>query len=114
MSSGLYNEWVSAWVQRTFPEAYRDYPPLVHAIDPIAISGKAKEDGCLAQVCAAGVLGFPGGPWVDLGDWRLFTGLTSTSDDAGLTHRVWHMGTLVGTQTGGDGLEFAKSLGFYW
>lgn len=115
MSSGLYGDWVSEWFQRTFPEAYRDWPPTVYAVTPEAIVEAATKDGCLAQVSACGSLGFPGGPYDDLGDWSLYTALTSTStDDGRLVHNVWHMGKLVGTQEGGDGLEFAKSLGFNW
>lgn len=110
MSGGLYSAWVTAWFQAKFPEAYRDFPPVVHAVDPGAIADAAKADGCLAQVCAAGVLGVPGGAWTDMGDWSLYTGLVGSND----VHSVWHMGKLVGTQAGGDGLEFAHSLGFNW
>lgn len=110
MSSVLYGDWVTAWVQRTFPEAYRDWPPTVHALAPGAIATAATKDGCLAQVCAAGVLGVPDGAWADMGDWSLFTGLVGTDG----VNDVWHMGNLVGTQDGGDGLEFAHSLGFNW
>jgi len=110
MSSGLYNEWVSAWIQRTFPDAYVNWPPEVKAISPEAIRVAAKAAGCLAQVSACGTLGFPGGPWDAMGDWSLYSALVST----GGVHSVWHMGKLVGTQSGGDGLEFAKSLGFNW
>jgi hypothetical protein len=106
MSSALYGEWVAAWWVTNFGGlASVDYGQIV---------GQAKADGCLAQVCAAGKLGSPDGPVPDLGDWSLFTALTSTQDEDGLTHRVYHMGTLVGTQSGGDGLEFAHSLGFNW
>lgn len=115
MSSGLYGEWVSEWVQRTFPEAYRDWPPKVYAITPQALHDAAVRDGCLAQVTACGNFSFPGGPTADLGDFSLYTALTSTmTDDGRLVHNVWHMGQLVGTQEGGDGLEFAHSLGFDW
>ncbi len=117
MSSGLYNDWVSAWVQRTFPEAYRDWPPTVYAIGPQEIVDAAKRDGCLAQVCAAGTLGYPTGPHDAIGDWSLYTALTSTSTDSGgWLHQVWHMGKNVGEKLGGtdDGLEFAASLGFNW
>jgi hypothetical protein len=110
MSSGLYNEWVSDWIQRTFPAAYVDWPPMVGAIEPGAIATAATEAGCLAQVSAAGTLGFPGGPWHELGEWSLYTALVSTDG----VHRVFHMGKLVGSQDGGDGLEFAHSLGFNW
>lgn len=116
MSAGLYGDWVTAWFQRTFPEAYADWPPTVHAVAPGAIADAAKADGCLAQVCAAGVLGDPAGPWADLGDWSLYTALTGTTDNGGFVHRVWHMGKLVGSMVGGpgDGLDYAKSLGFNW
>jgi hypothetical protein len=116
MSSGLYNEWVTAWITGTFPEAYRDWPPTVYGIDHTAIVAAAKEDECLAQVCAAGVLGIPGGVWDALGDWSLFTAVASTSVDGGFLHQVFHMGDLVGeTVSGpGDGLEYAASLGFNW
>jgi hypothetical protein len=110
MSSGLYNDWVVEWIKAKFPEAYVNWPPEVRAIAPDAIANAAKADGCLAQVCAAGVLGYPGGAWADMGDWSLYTAVTSTDG----THQVWHMGQLVGTQVGGDGLEFAHSLGFNW
>ena len=116
MSSGLYNDWVVAWVQRHFPEAYTDWPPTVKAISPDAIASAARADGCLAQVCAAGVLGYPGGAWADMGDWSLYTALTSTSDGGQFIHRVYHMGKLVGELAGGPdvGLDYAKSLGFDW
>ena len=110
MSSGLYNDWVVEWIKAKFPEAYVNWPPEVRAIAPDAIASAAKADGCLAQVCAAGVLGVPGGAWAEMGDWSLYTALTSTDG----THQVWHMGQLVGTQVGGDGLEYAHSLGFNW
>jgi hypothetical protein len=117
MSSGLYNDWVVEWVQRRFPEAYVNWPPEVKAISPDRIAAAAKEDGCLAQVCAAGVLGFPGGPWDELGDWSLYTALTGTSEDGGFVYKVFHMGKLVGqTQSASpdDGLAFAALLGFNW
>jgi hypothetical protein len=110
MSSSLYNEWVSAWFVRTFPEAYRDWPPTVYAVTAQQIAEAATEDGCLAQVSASGSLGWPDGPYADLGDWSLYTALVTTDG----FHRVYHMGKLVGEQDGGDGLEFAKSLGFDW
>lgn len=116
MSSALYGDWVGKWMQRTFPEAYRDWPPTVHAVTPQAIADAAKADGCLAQVCAAGALGTPGGVWSDMGDWSLYTALTSETTGDGFIHRVYHMGKLVGELTGGpdDGLEYAHSLGFDW
>lgn len=110
MGSGLYNEWVSAWFVRTFPEAYVDWPPTVRAITPEAIRTAALAAGCLAQVSACGSLGYPGGPWDAMGDWSLYTALVSTDG----RHEVFHMGKLVGTQDSGDGLEFAHSLGFNW
>jgi hypothetical protein len=116
MSSALYGDWVGGWMQRNFPEAYRDWPPTVHAVTPQAIADAAKADGCLAQVCAAGALGTPGGVWSDLGDYSLYTALTSESTGDGFIHRVYHMGALVGEKIGGpdDGLEYAHSLGYEW
>ena len=107
MSSGLYNDWVAAWWIDHFGEGG-------HAVDYGTVADAAKTDGCLAQVSAAGKLGSPAGPVPGLGDWSLYTAYTTTSDEDGLTHRVYHMGQLVGTQVGGDGLEFAHSLGFNW
>jgi len=116
MSSALYGDWVTAWFQRTFPDAYRDWPPTVHAVDPNTIVAAAKADGCLAQVCAAGVLGTPDGAWSELGDFSLYTALTGESSEGGFIHKVWHMGKLVGEKVGGpdDGLDYAHSLGFDW
>jgi hypothetical protein len=106
MSSGLYGEWVAAWWAKHFGGlASVNYGTIVE---------QATAEGALAQVCAAGKIGSPDGPVPDLGDWSLFTALVSTQDDAGITHRVFHMGKLVGTQEGGDGLDFAKTLGFNW
>jgi hypothetical protein len=116
MSSALYGDWATEWFQRTFPEAYRDYPPTVHAVAPGAIAEAANRDGCLAQVCAASVLGTPDGAWSELGDFSLYTALTGESSGGQFIHKVWHMGKLVGEKVGGpdDGLEFAHSLGFEW
>lgn len=114
MSSGLYADWMSKWVVARFPAAYANWPPEVGSITPEALHDAAVEDGCLAQVTACGNFSTPDGVWAALGDFSLYTALTSTMDDAGLTHRVWHMGKLVGTQSGGDGLDFAHSLGFNW
>ena len=100
MSSGLYNDWVVEWIKAKFPEAYVNWPPEVRAIAPDAIASAAKADGCLAQVCAAGVLAYPGGPWAEMGDWSLYTALTSTDG----THRVWrkdsghHAADIVGLE----------------
>lgn len=109
MSSGLYNEWVAAWWIDHFGEGG-------HAVDYGTVAAAAVADGCLAQVCAAGKLGSPAGPVPDLGDWSLYTALTGTSDGGQFVHRVWHMGKLVGELVGGpgDGLDYAKSLGFNW
>jgi len=112
ISSGLYGDWVSAWFQSSFPEAYRDWPPTVYAVAPGTIAEKAKADGCLAQVCAFGPLGAPDGAWAGMGDWSLFTGLVSTSSEGNFVHNVWIMGKLVASQTGGpDGLPFAIANG---
>lgn len=116
MSGALYGDWVTAWVQKRFPEAYRDWPPTVHAISPQALANAATEDGCLAQVTAAGVFGVPDTEG-SLGDFSLYTALASTALDGGMfIHKVWRMGKLVGSRIGGpdDGLDFAHSLGFNW
>jgi len=106
MSGALYGDWVAAWWAKNFGElASVDYP---------VIAEQATADGCLAQVCAVGKLGSPDGPVPDLGDWSLYTAYTMAMDENGLTNRVYHMGKLVGEQVGGNGLEFAKSLGFDW
>ena len=115
MSSGLYADWMAKWVVARFPAAYANWPPEVGNITPDALHAAAVEDGCLAQVTACGNFGTPEAPYPDLGDFSLYTALTSTSTDSGgWKHQVWHMGKLVGTQSGGDGLEFAHSLGFNW
>jgi hypothetical protein len=106
----LYYDWVMAWLRRAFPDA--------GTFDPGAVAKVAKAAGCLAQVSATGViLGWPDGPWADLGDWSLYTGLVGTSLEAGqIEFRVYHLGKLVGSKVGGtqDGLAFAASLGFNW
>ena len=107
MSTGLYREWGAAWWTAHF-----DGLP---AVEYGTIADAAVAEGCLAQVCAAGLLGSPDGPVAGLGDWSLYTALTTTQDDTGgVVHRVYHMGRLVGSQAGGNGLEFAHSLGFDW
>jgi len=107
ISSGLYGEWVTAWVQRSFPEAYRDWPPKVYSIAPDSIVAKAKEDGCLAQVCAAGTLGSPDGPWAGMGDWSLYTNFTNSNEHCVL----WIMGEKRGEADVADGLAWAIGLG---
>jgi hypothetical protein len=118
MSSGLYNDWVTAWVKRSFPEAYKDFPPTVHAIDGKDIIAKAKEDGCLAQVCAAGTLGGPNDLYGKDGDWSLYTALLGTSGEAGqpmqYRYRLYILGKLIDTLDSNDpgaGLEWAISKG---
>lgn len=117
MSSGLYGEWVGDWVVKTFPEAYRDWPPLVYAITPQALLAAAQRDNCVAQVAACGNFGEPDGVFAGTVDFSLYTALTGTNtDDGQFLHRVWHMGKLVGETVGGpgDGLDFAEVLGFNW
>lgn len=117
MSSELYGEFATKWMQRTFPHLYADWPPTVHATSPQSIAEAATRDGVLAQVTAAGVFGPPDGYNAGLGDFSLYTALVGeTRDDGQFTHNVWHMGKLVGTAVGGPdiGLDFAKSLGFDW
>ena len=109
MSATLYAAWALAWMKKTFPDA--------GTFDPSAVLQAAKAAGCLAQVCASGVVGWPDGPYADLGDWSLYTSVVGTSLDAGtMDFRVYHMGQLVGEKIGGpnDGLAYAKSLGFDW
>jgi len=117
MSSGLYADWMAKWVVARFPDAYREWPPTVYSITPEALHAAAVEDGCLAQVTACGNFGTPEAPYPDLGDFSLYTALTSTSTDTGeWKHQVWHMGKLVAEKVGGpnDALEWAHSLGFNW
>ena len=116
MSSELYGEFAIKWMQRTFPHLYADWPPTVHATSPQSIADAAKRDGCLAQVTAAGVFGGPDSFNAGLGDYSLYTALTSEGTGDGFVHKVWHMGELVGEKVGGpdDGLDYAHSLGFNW
>lgn len=99
------------------PRHTRTGPPTVHAITPEALHEAAVKDGCLAQVTATGNFTTPDGVLAALGDFSLYSALTSTSTDTGeWKHQVWHMGKLVGEKVGGtdDGLDFAHSLGFDW
>jgi len=108
MSAALYGAWVDAWFVRTFP---------LGTADPGDIAKAALADGCLAQVSACGSLGYPDGIYAKLGDWSLYTALVSIGlEGQQFEHRVYHMGALVGTQVGGpgDGLAYAKTLGFNW
>jgi hypothetical protein len=117
MSAGLYGDWMAKWVVARFPDAYADWPPTVKGIEAGTLAAAAVEDGCLAQVTACGNFGNPESRGADLGDFSLYTALTSTSTDTGeWNHQVWHMGKLVGEKIGGpnDGLDFAHSLGFNW
>lgn len=101
LSTVLYSPWAFAWFAAAFGTVWPDAGKIAE---------RATVDGCLAQVCAAGILGTPGDP----GDWSLFTGIVSTGEDGAYRHRVYQMGELIGTSdlTGPDkGLAFAESLG---
>ena len=94
ISSKIYGPWGLSWFQASFPEAYADYPPVIALIDPDRIAAKAKAEGVLAEVCAAGLLAVPEGFWDDKGDWSLFTGLVTVTGDVP-SAKVWIMGKCV-------------------